>query len=121
MTRLKGFTLVEVLITITLLSIAMLAILRGNVFNLRSAKTASDLTAAVMAAESIMKEQIGKGFPESGLSDGEFEEEFFSGLKWNKRVETLNIPFVEDLKVVTVEVEYGNGRIYSLQTVMSMY
>jgi type II secretion system protein I len=121
MTRLKGFTLVEVLITITLLSIAMLAILRGNVFNLRSAKTASDLTAAVMAAESIMKEQIGKGFPESGLSDGEFEEEYFSGMKWYKRVETLNIPFVEDLKIVTVEVEYGNGRIYSLQTVMSQY
>jgi type II secretion system protein I len=121
MKKVKGFTLIEVLITISLLSIAMLAILRGNVFNLRSAKTASDLTAAVMAAESIMKDQLGKGFPESGISDGTFEEEYFSGMKWNKRVETLNIPFVEDLKIVTVEVEWGDGRIYTLQTVLSMY
>ncbi len=119
--RFKGFTLIEVLIALTILSIALLAIFRGNLFNLRSAKEASDLTTAVIAAESILKEQIGKGYPASGFTEGTFEEDYFSGLKWKKQVETLSLPFIQDLKVVYVEVEWGRNKSYSLQTIISKY
>jgi type II secretion system protein I len=117
----KAFTLVEVLITLTILTVALLAIFRGNVVNLRSAKQVSDMTVAVMAAESLMKDALHEGFPQSGTTDGTFEEEYFRGIKWKKVVESLDLPFVTDLKIVTVEVEWGNGETYALETVVSRY
>jgi type II secretion system protein I len=117
----KAFTLVEVLITLTILTVALLAIFRGNVVNLRSAKQVSDMSVAVMAAESLMKDTLKEGFPQSGTTEGTFEGEYFPGIKWKKVVESLELPFVTDLKVVTVEVGWGNGETYTLETVVSRY
>ena len=121
MKRIRAFTLVEVLIALTILSIALLAIFKGNFFNLRSAKESTDLTTAVIAAESIIKDTISKGYPESGITEGTFEEEYFKGLKWKKEVGTLELPFIVDLKLVTVEVQWGKNRNYTLQTILSRY
>jgi type II secretion system protein I len=117
----KAFTLVEVLITLTILTVALLAIFRGNVVNLRSAKQVSDMSVAVMAAESLMKDALHEGFPQSGTTEGTFEEEYFQGIKWKKVVESLELPFVTDLKVLTVEVDLGKGETYTLETVVSRY
>jgi type II secretion system protein I len=119
MRRMRSFTLIEVLITLAILSISLLAIFRGNIFNLRSAKVASDLTTAVIAAESLMKEEIGKGYPESGTVEGEFDDGTFEGLRWEKRVESMEILFVTELKIVTIEVKWGRDRSYSLQTIIT--
>ena len=121
MRKISAFTLVEVLIALTILTFALLAIFRGNVFNLRSSKQASDLSIAVFAAESLMKELIGKGYPESGMLEGSFEENYFEGFKWKRTVESLDIPFVEDLKRVTVEVSWEKGESYTLETIVSRY
>jgi len=121
MRKFKAFTLIEVLIALTILSVALLAIFRGNLFNLRSIKEASELNTAVMAAESLIKELIGRGYPESGTLEGTFEDEAFAGLKWSRTVETLDIPFVEDLKLVTVEVRWGKDKRYILETILSRY
>ena len=121
MKKFRAFTLVEVLIALTILSVALLAIFRGNLFNLRSIKEASDLTTAVMAAESLIKEAISKGYPESGTLEGTFEDDAFQGLKWSRTVETLDIPFVVDLKLVTVEVRWGKNKSYTLETILSRY
>ena len=119
MHRMRAFTLIEVLITLAILSIALLAVFRGNIFNLRSAKVTGDLTTAVIAAESLLKDEIRKGFPETGTVEGEFEDGLFGGLGYQKRVESLEIPFAADLRLVTVEVVYGRNRSYSLQTVIT--
>jgi type II secretion system protein I len=121
MKRLRAFTLIEVLITLTILTIALLAIFKGNFLSLRASKESADVTVAVIAAESMIKEAISKGYPESGISEGTFEEEYFKGLKWKKTVETLELPFIVDLKVVTVDVEWGKGKNYTLQTILSRY
>jgi len=118
---LKAFTLVEVLISLLILSIALLAIFRGNVFNLRSAREARELLTATMAAESILKEMFKRGYPESGVFEGVFEDEYYKGIKWVKKIEPLDIPGVTDLKTVSVTVEYGNGKLYTLETVLSRY
>jgi prepilin-type N-terminal cleavage/methylation domain-containing protein len=118
---LKAFTLVEVLISVLILSIALLAIFRGNVFNLRSAREARELLTATMAADSILKETFRRGYPESGVFEGVFEDEYYKGLKWVKRIEPLEIPGVTDLKKVSVTVEYGSGKLYVLETVISRY
>jgi prepilin-type N-terminal cleavage/methylation domain-containing protein len=118
---LKAFTLVEVLISVLILSIALLAIFRGNVMNLRSAREARELLTATMAAESILNEMFKRGYPESGVFEGVFEDEYYKGLKWVKKIEPLDIPGVTDLKTVSVTVEYGKGKLYTLETVLSRY
>ena len=119
MQMLRSFTLIEVIITLAILSISLLAIFKGNIFNLRSSKVSSDLTTAVIAAETLMKEVIVAGYPESGVVDGEFEDGLFEGLRWNKSVEAMELPMVVDLKLVTVEVWWGKDKSYRLQTIIS--
>ena len=119
--RIKAFTLVEVLIALTILSIGFLAVLRSSTFNLRSSRAAADLTIAVIAAESLIKEEIAKGFPQSGSDEGDFEDGNFQGYSWSKRIEVLELPFVEELKLVTVTVSWKGNKNYTLQTVLSRY
>jgi prepilin-type N-terminal cleavage/methylation domain-containing protein len=119
--KLRAFTLVEVLIALVILSIGFLAVLRGSTFNLRTSADAAQRTTAVIAAESLIKEEIAKGFPASGFDEGTFEEGFFEGFSWSKRVEVLELPYVEELKLVTVEITWGSNGIYTLQTVLSRY
>ena len=119
--RIKAFTLVEVLIALVILSIGFLAILRGSTFTLRSSRVAADLTTAVIAAESLLKEEIAKGFPASGSDEGVFKDDIFEGYAWSKRIEVLELPFVEELKLVTVTVSWEDNRNYTLQTVLSRY
>lgn len=121
MLKLRAFTLIEVLITLTILSVSMLAIFKGNLFNLNSAKEASDLTTAVLAAESILKEEIVKGYPESGEVKGNFEEGLFDGFKWEKKIESLGLPLISELKLITIEVKWGEEKSYQLQTIISRY
>jgi type II secretion system protein I len=117
--RVKGFTLLEVLIALVILSTAFLALLKGNVFNLRSQREAENLTVAVIAAESLMKEIISEGYPESVIEEGEFEEDAFSGFRWKKSIESVEFPYIEELKLVTGEVLWGERGSYELRTVLS--
>ena len=119
MKKLRSFTLIEVIITLAILSISLLAIFKGNIFNLRSSKVSSDLTTAVIAAETLVKEVIAGGYPESGVVDGEFEDGLFEGLRWSKRIEVMELPMVVDLKLVTVEVWWGKNKSYQIQTIVS--
>jgi general secretion pathway protein I len=119
--RARGFTLLEVLIALVILSTAFLALLRGNVFNLRSQREAENLTVAVIAAETLMKEIISEGYPESVIEEGEFEDEYFAGLRWKKSVEVVEFPYIEELKLVTVEILWGERGSYALRTVLSRH
>ena len=111
----------EVLIALAILSIGFIAVLRGSTFNLRSSRVAADLTTAVIAADSLLKEEIAKGFPSSGSDEGVFEDDVFEGYSWSKHIEVLELPFVEELKLVTVTVSWGADRNYTLRTVLSRY
>jgi len=121
MSGFRGFTLFEVLIALSILSIALVALFRGSTTSLKSAREVSELTTAVIAAESLIKEEIGKGYPESGSLEGTFDENIYPDMKWKKSVEPLDIPFVSGLKLVSVEVEWGKGKKYSLKTIISRY
>lgn len=116
---LKGFTLIEVLIALVVLSVAFLAMLRGSSSNLRSIRTASELTTATMAADSLMKQIIAEGYPESGTEEGVFEEGPYQGLGWIRQVEVVELPYIEELKLVTVEIRWGEDDRYHLQTILT--
>jgi type II secretion system protein I len=116
---LRGFTLIEVLIALVVISVAFLAALRGSSVNLRSLRTASDLTTATMAADSLMKQIVAEGYPESGTEEGVFEEGPYRGLDWTRKVEVVELPYIEELKLVTVEISWGEGERFNLQTVLT--
>jgi type II secretion system protein I len=117
----RAFTLVEVLVALAILSIGFLAVLQGNTFNLRSSRRAANLTTAVIAAESLMKEEIAKGFPSSGSEEGSFEDGLFEGISWSRQIEVLELPFIEELKMVTITTSWAEGESYTLRTVLSRY
>ncbi len=119
--KLVAFTLVEVLIALVIVSVAFVAILNGSVFNLRSQKEAADLTVAVTAADMMMKEVISGGYPASGTDEGKFEDDYFTGFRWKKSVEAIEFPYLEELKLVTIEIEWGKSGTYSVRTVLSRY
>jgi prepilin-type N-terminal cleavage/methylation domain-containing protein len=119
--RTRAFTLIEVLIALVVLSLGFLAVLQGSTFSLRSSRESTTLTTAVIAAESLLKEEISKGFPASGSDEGTFEDGVFEGFTWAKRIEELELPFIEELKLVTVTISWGSGKEYTLQTVLSRY
>ncbi len=119
--KLYGFTLIEVLIALVIVSVAFVAVLNGSVFNLRSQKEATDLTIAATAADMMMKEVIGGGYPASGEDEGEFEDDYYKGFRWKKSVETIEFPYLEELKLVTIEIEWGTRGKYAVRTVLSRY
>lgn len=117
----RAFTLIEVLITLVILSIAVTALYRGNIMNLRAEKEAADLTIAVSAAELLMKEAVTQGYSESGIVKGKFEDGVYAGMEWEKAVESFNIPLALDLQKVQIDVFYGRNKRYTLTTVVSRY
>ena len=119
--NLKAFTLIEVLITIIILSISLLALYKLNIISLGSEKKVENLEYGMFAADLIMKDTLKDGFPSTGIKDGEFKKGAYAGLKWKRTVEAFNLPMLEDLRKVTVEVYWGKNNSYKLTTVVSKY
>jgi general secretion pathway protein I len=116
---LRGFTLIEALIALAVISVAFLAVLHGSASNLRAQRRASELTTAGLAAEYLMKQVIAEGYPPSGEEEGTFEEGPYRGLEWTRSVQAVEIPHIEELKLVTVEVQWSGRESYRLQTVLT--
>ncbi|MCD6396097.1 MAG: prepilin-type N-terminal cleavage/methylation domain-containing protein [Spirochaetaceae bacterium] len=116
-----AFTLIEVLIAIIILSISLLALYKSNIVTIGSERRAENLEYGVLASDLIMKDAIKGGFPSTGVSEGEFKEGAYKGVKWKRTVESFNLPMLEDLRKITVEVYWGKNNSYRLTTIVSKY
>ncbi|MFW6180520.1 MAG: type IV pilus modification PilV family protein [Spirochaetota bacterium] len=116
---LKGFTLIEALVALAVISVAFLAVLHGSAANLRAQRRASDLSTAAQAAEYLMQQVVAEGYPPSGEEEGVFEEGPYSGLGWTRSVQVVELPYIEELKLVTVEVRWSGRNSYRLETVLT--
>jgi len=101
----EGFTLLEVMIAISILAIAMVVILglRNRAIDLNG--YARDLTTASLLAQSKMGEWELKGFPDTGETSGEFGKEN-PDFKW--QVIVTPTPF-DDLRELEVIVSWKRG------------
>jgi general secretion pathway protein I len=101
----KGFTLLEVMIAISILAIAMVVILglRNRAIDLNG--YARDLTTASLLAQSKMGEWELKSFPDPGETAGDFGKEN-PDFKW--RVIITPTPF-DDLRELKVIVSWKRG------------
>jgi general secretion pathway protein I len=72
----KGFTLIEVLVAMMILSIAVVIIMQLFSSSLRSARLADDYSRAVLLARQKTEETLLRQDLEAGTSEGEIDERF---------------------------------------------
>jgi general secretion pathway protein I len=87
----KGFTLLEVVVALSILSISLVVLLESQASSLNNAAKARDLTIATLLARSKMVDIEQKVFDEgfatgSSNEEGDFAEEGHPEVKWNYEV-----------------------------------
>lgn len=112
-----GFTLLEVLIAITVLGIALLALLSLEHQDLQSVIRGQEISRAAMLAQALMTQAELERFPPLGTSSGNFDQ-FYPGrypdFRWTRSVEPSSA--FPDLRKVEIHVLYGprRGRNYAV-------
>jgi prepilin-type N-terminal cleavage/methylation domain-containing protein len=102
----KGFTLIEVMIALVIISIALVALSSSQGIALNSTRKSRFVTLATVAAKNIMSEiditSTLKGFnyvKELGeKTDGDFDAPEYKGWKWVREVKEINFPISQIMK-----------------------
>lgn len=107
--RCGGFTLVEVLVALSLLAICLVVILQLFSGGLKSGKLSDEYTRGIFHAKEKMEEILLLGTVEEGVTEGEFGDDF----RWKADIvrleqreeEAARLPF--DTFTIAVEVSWG--------------
>jgi general secretion pathway protein I len=116
--RARGFTLLEVIVAFTILSVALIGLLQAFATGMRGLGAAQASATAVMHARSKLDE-IGEIIP---LEDGELSGEYDDGYRWEVRitgVEDNDAGGLEALALsfdVEVTVTGTRGNAFTLNT-----
>ena len=111
-----GFSLVEVMVAILILSVALAGLTRGLTTALSSSKESEVQTTAALLASELVETLRAEG----GLLDGETQGTFSGGLALYKWKETLSPSQIDGLHNVKVEIENsrtGQG-VFELETML---
>ena len=101
----KGFTLLEVLIAIVILSVALLALAGLQIISVRGNSFGNHMTEALTLAKDLMEEME---YADWGLIGGRSDEpEGASGMKYHR---VCTVTEADRIKTVTVTVTWDNGR-----------
>ena len=112
----SAFTLVEVFIALSIVAIALVALLHLQVVSIRLFDRADRLTRATLLVNSKMAEVLSVGYPELGTESGTFEEEDDAdAFNWQTTVSEVQLEQFEDagvtgLRSVYVQVSWEDGR-----------
>ncbi len=116
----RGFTLVEILVTLTVLSIALPVLM----YSFRNAAHGQALSENQTTALYLLKLRIAEielgGYPDIGEDEGEFGEN--SRFRWNSSVQDVTSDEIEGLRRITVSViwqELGREKSISMNTYMA--
>lgn len=109
----KGFTLIEILVSLAIIAVALPPLLRAFTHASRSQQLSANETTALYLLKFQMAQLEVEGFPEVGEEEGEFGEG--SRYTWAYSVEEVTDLEVEDLRRVTMSVNWqGEGKEKSL-------
>ena len=92
----RGFTLLEVLISLVIIAVVLITCLRAQNQSIRLYTLSRDMTVATILARQKMGEIEYAEFPELGGEEGDFEDKF-PGFTWQKTVSMT--PFEEARRV----------------------
>lgn len=123
--KVDGFTLLEVVIALTILSVALLGLAELQIVAIKGNKKARDLTSAVILAEKKIEELKNTGF--DNLSAGTFDdannpinEVGADGGIFNRSWEIDDYADSSNMKRVSVTIEWADANhSISLSTVLS--
>lgn len=118
--REDGFTLVEILVTLTILSIALPVLM----YSFRNAAHGQALSENQTTAVYLLKFRMAEielgGYPDIGEGDGEFGEN--SRFRWHSSVQDVTSDEIQNLRRITVTImwqEQGKEKSISMSTYMA--
>ena len=115
-----GFTLVEILVTLTILAAAIPALLQAFTTATRNQALSDNSTKALYLLKFRMAEIEMEGYPDAGQESGEFGEN--TRYLWRSVVEDIESEEVENIRRVTVTVTWqhkNRERSMSMSTFMA--
>ena len=110
---LTGFTLVEVIIALIVVSISLLGLIRLHLISINMAGVAEVTSQAVLLAEEKIAETLALGYPEEGIKSGQVEKNS-QILHWRTEVADLQSSKLKEaeiagLRKIYVEVGFKRG------------
>jgi len=113
-----GFTLLEVMVAMSIIAIAMTAVLSSQSQSISLASEAKFSTTAALLAQSKMAETEWGNRLDLASDSGDFEEDF-PGYTWQVNVEDVSMDLPENvsnhLKEMTVIISWGEEGVYQYQ------
>lgn len=116
----SGFTLIEIVVTLAILSLALPTLLRSFTEAAKGQALAENRTTALYLLKFRMAEIEAEGYPDIGEENGEFGED--SRFRWQSDVQDVESEEIEGLRLVTVTVtwqERGQERLLSMSTYLA--
>ncbi|MCZ6676729.1 MAG: prepilin-type N-terminal cleavage/methylation domain-containing protein [Candidatus Poribacteria bacterium] len=113
----RGFTLIEIIFTLAILSFALPTLLRSFTIGARGQAISQNRTTALYLLRFRMAEIELVGYPDIGEDDGEFGEN--SRFRWHSDVQEVESEELEGLRLATVTVtwqERGKEKSISMNT-----
>ena len=109
----RGFTFIEVVMALAIVSIALVALLRLHLVSIRMADTSNVRSQALMLAREKIEEQLAIGFPQTSTNTG-IEHINSLELKWRTEVTDAELPAINgirinDLRKISVNVRWSQG------------
>jgi type II secretion system protein I len=101
----RGFTLLEVLISLLIVAIVLITCVRAQNQSIRLYNLSRDMTVATILARQKMGEIETAGFPDLEEEEGDFEEQF-AGFTWKKAVSETSF---EEARRVDLSIVWKDG------------
>ncbi len=111
-----GFTFVEVIVALAIVSISLLGLIRLHLISIRMVETAEVTSQAVLLAEEKIAETLALGYPKEGAKSGTVEKNALC-LRWRTEVTDLQSHRLAEaniigLRKICVDVGWKQGAGY---------
>jgi type II secretion system protein I len=106
--RQRGFTLIEVMVSLAVIAIALVGLLGLQHQTLQSVVRANEMSKAALLAQDLMTQAETGPFPPLGTTSGNFESMFprqFPNFRWQQSVEPSAV--FPDVRKVKIRISYG--------------
>ena len=116
----NGFTLIEIVVALAILSLALPTLLRSFTEAAKGQALTENRTTALYLLKFRIAAIEADGYPDIGEEDGEFGED--SRFRWHSEVQDVESDEIEGLRLVTVTVtwqERGEERLISTSTYLA--
>lgn len=109
----RGFTFVEVIVALAIVSISLLALLKLHIVSIRMAEKAEITSQAILLADEKIAEKLALGYPDAGTDSGIVKKGAVP-LQWQTEVTDLRLPQsnevnISELRKISVDVSWKQG------------